>query len=168
MIKKIQASKRKAEQAIANGARTSIEKNLQNFVDHGNNVKATFAFRITGTYKADEEGAEGKAFNTVVGMDFNGVSGDSKTVLIPSDVEMSSVKVEEIVSGNYAPDKTGAVVVSRQADGSYSVTFNNTFNDTDYTSGVINHYERKDDGTYSKDGNSSSGTEASPGDEAGN
>ena len=135
-----------------------IKKALKNFVDHGNNVKATFAFRIN----------DGADFSTVVGMDFEGMDQNERSILIPSTVDMSKVSVEEIVSGNYDPDKTGKVVVSRQEDGSYTVSFENTFNDTDYTSGVVNHYKRGDDGTYSKNGNSSSGTETSPGDETGN
>ena len=117
-----------------------ITKDLRNFVQHeGEDVKATFAFRITGT------SASRGAYNNVVAMEFSGVEVREMTVTgIPNDIR--GLRVEEIVSGNYTPSSDG---VKLDADGKYKVTFTNKYDDTGYKTGTINNYKRNDNGTYS-------------------
>ena len=147
-----------------------ITKDLRNFVQHeGKDVKATFAFRITGDSELRGD------YENVVAMDFEGIKVKELTVEgMPSDIE--NINVEEIVSGNYTPSDTG--VNFDEEDGKWKVTFENRFKDTDYKSGAINNYKRNDDGTYSKNGtgdkkskepnSTSTNQEGGPGDEPGN
>jgi len=121
-----------------------ITKDLRNFVQHeGEDVKATFGFKITG------ESAKRGAYSNVVAMEFTGAEVKELTVKgIPSDIK--NLKVEEIVSGNYTPSTDG--VKLDEKDGKYKVTFTNKYDDTDYKTGTINNYKRGDDGKYSKNG----------------
>ena len=120
-----------------------ITKDLKNFVQHGEDVNATFAFRITG------DSASRGAYNNVVAMEFSGSDSKELTVKgLPSDIK--NLKVEEIVSGNYTPSTDGVKLDA--ADGKYKVTFTNKYDDTNYKSGTINNYKRTEKGKYIADG----------------
>ena len=118
-----------------------IIKNLADFVDHGENVDATFAFEIKGK---DEAGNE--VYTNTIGMDFTGGKTTEEVIVKGIPSKAVTVTVEEVYSGNYTPAETGAVKVS-EVDGVYQVTFNNTKSDIEYKGGVTNHYA-KDGDTY--------------------
>ena len=117
-----------------------IIKNLEDFVDHGEYVEATFAFEITGR---DENG--NKVFFTTAGMDFGKGKTTDEVVVKGIPNKVKNLYVEESYSGNYDPDKTGQVKVEEK-DGKYQISFTNTWkDDIEYKGGVTNHYVKEDD-----------------------
>ena len=112
-----------------------ITKNLANFVDHGRDVTATFAFKVEGTSES-----YGGTYSTVVAMEFTGAETKELTVKgIPYDIK--DLKVTEIGTGNYTPTVKADLAVD-EADGKWKISFENTYDDSEYKTGVINNYKR--------------------------
>ena len=73
------------------------------------------------------------------GVIFDGRAEHGDCQRIPADIDINDLKVTEIISGNYTPSG-GKVTLGE--DGKYRVTFENTYGDTEYKTGVINNYTR--------------------------
>ena len=147
--------------------KVTIVKDLSNFVDHGKNEKATFAFSITGDSTSDKH----DDYSNVIGMDFEKAETRYATVLIPSYIDLETVNVKEVISGDYTPDHPEASITKGE-DGKWKVTFKNKYTDTGYKTGTINNYKyNNENGTYTTpegpgDGQSQEGD--GPGDGSGN
>ena len=126
-----------------------------------------FAFSITGTSTSDEH----EDYSNVIGMDFTGAETRYATVLIPSYIDLETVSVKEVISGDYTPDHPEASITKGE-DGKWKVTFKNKYTDTGYKTGAINNYKyNNENGTYTTpegpgDGQSQEGD--GPGDGSGN
>ena len=131
-----------------------IKKILHDYVDHfqgattDDAVKAstTFVFELTGK---DSDG--NVVYHAFAGLKMDAYKGEwEKEILVPDlPINMATLTVKEIYSGDYQPRDTEAVkdreveLSEPDENGTYSVEFENIYDNPTYSGGVINQFNRK-------------------------
>jgi len=130
---------------ITNNYRHKLEivKEMPTFVLHPGDVTTTFAFEITGY------DGETPVYHTFVGAQF--AQGETSKKLEVADIPcgLSRLAVKEIYSGAYqsnpAEDDAVLTLSEDKKISTYKISFENTFNTTNYSSGIINRYSKSAD-----------------------
>ena len=120
-----------------------LVKSLPVILKHGDGskVSTTFTFEIKG-YLGDQV-----VYHRYAGMAFND-AGEQTLKITGMPVGMTKVEVTEMTSANYkvAGSATKEADFDEEAS-KYSVSFENTFDDTHrYSGGVVNRYDKSDSG----------------------
>lgn len=131
-----------------------INKTMSNYFQAAEGASTPVVFDIKGYIKENE------VYHNQQGISFSGPGQDSLTISnLP--LGLDKLEVKEIYSPNYTPDKATKVYTKEAGNtsdikyeangtgGKYTVSFTNTWNGgTDYNTGIVNKYQKNEDGSY--------------------
>lgn len=116
-----------------------IVKTFDAFVDNGEGNSTSLTFELLG-YSDDAK--ENRVYHKFVGLQVDKSKGDKQTLDV-KDIprNLKHLMVKEVDSGNYKPDTAEKEASLDKEKGLYSVSFNNSLDNTTHGSGVINKFK---------------------------
>lgn len=127
-----------------------ITKTMPDYVVHSGKVSPSLVFELTGYSEADGQGEQ--VYHKIVGLQYDPTTGPEQKLPvtnIPRNV--LSLKVKEVYTGNTAPEdeeteKFAERTVLEDGTVKYIVEFENTYDNPQYSAGVINKFKMKTGG----------------------
>ena len=141
---------------IVNMAKFELQltKTLPAYVDNGAGNNTAFVFELTGYVKDKETGQETVKYHKFIGMEFT-VDGERTQTLTVKNIPggLSKLTVKETYGGNFTAVTSETQPEVREAEGPdangvYTVSFENKLDNKTHSSGVVNRYELEEDGFH--------------------
>lgn len=120
-----------------------IQKTFEAYIENGEGNSTSIVFELSGY--ADEQKSD-RVYHKFVGLQMDKSKGGEQTLNV-KDIPrgLKHLMVKEVYSGNFKPDKAEKEAVLQpakdDAKGIYSVSFDNSPDNTTHGSGVINKYK---------------------------